>query len=681
MKFAISLVTCLLLILPFSANAYITDPIYSYGREEVVNQLDDLPIVRKIGGGTKFIITYENESEWTMDMKGAFDYACKIWEEQLPSLPPIKITARIANIRVSEGNAPLTSVQFNIPDVINPRDGLTSYPSTRLKYTVFTELLRGTPITSQNLVTDSLFLQDYDIKITLNKSKLNEIAFNINSECGDKYDAVSLFLRDIAKGLGINTTYYMVAKWPGCLFRHESLPTPFESLIGDSIFFDDPNEAYEDATKGSIALNIVGYPATSLYAPNPWQQGVSLNTFIPTEKSQLSKLLTHNFGKGSVLRNAYDPYLGTFLEYGLKWDYILWTGSGSPNVGSSGSTNEIIPLDGVINNSNGTSGPYFNYGLNERDSVYLKQALAKTNAMAIGESGFYFGYDLEKYSYLYDPDTDSSQFQEGIKVGILKKDGSWDIVFKGGWMSLMSNLHVKDFKFHETPENYARTCDGYLRMRVVKQKYNSGQTVSCTFYALDYYPQKVEMGAPIEVSGTEVALNSLRRTSEDDEYLRNVIIPIRNLEGIDRIEVSQLDEGNSAPYYYDIDDFKKGYFTTIVDCEFYSWITLTAYNHNGSTESETLCVSLSDGVQNVSEIEASIVTDGNTLTFDLPYQRRSSTINYTVVPLTANSGQIALQGSVSTDMPTVNIGSLPRGYYGISYAINGVQFTSKFAKL
>ncbi len=681
MRSFIAFTTCLLMLLSFPANAYITEPIYSYSREEIVRQLDSLPIVRKIGGGTKFIITYENESEWTMDMKGAFDHACKIWEEQLPSLPPINIKVKIQEINANGGNAPLTSMQYNVPDIIYPRDEITSYTSTRLKYTVFTELLRGTPMPSQNLVSDSLFLKDYDILITLNKSKINEISFNIDPDCGDKYDAVSLFLREIARGLGIHTSYYMNYRWTDCLFRPNRLPTPFEYLIEDNIFFDDPQEAYDDATKGFMLLNIMGYPSTALYAPNPWQSGLSLNTFIPNENSQLSKLLTYDFGRGSVLRNAYDPNLDSFLEYGLKWDYILWTGAGNPNIGSFGSTNEIIPLDGVIENTNPRQSPYFRYGYNEQDSVLQYQGPAAANVEDNNETAFYFGYDLEKYSYLYDPDTDSAQFQIGVKVEILKKDGSWDIVYKGGWLEMVSNIYISDFQFHENPEDYARTCDGYLRMRVVKQRYNSGQTVSCTFYALDYYPQKVEMGAPKVITAQEIPLNGPRIAPIDDDYLRNVIIPIRNLEGIDRIEVSQLDEGNSYPYYYDIDDFKKGYFTTIVDCEFYSWITLTAYNHNGSTESETLLVSLTDGVPTASDITASIVIDGSTLTFDLPSQRRATTINYAVMPLTANSGRIALQGSVSSDMPSINISSLPNGYYGVSYVINGVQFNSKFAKL
>ena len=48
-----------------------------------------MPIVRQINGGTVFKVTYEPEELWDNSMRGAFEYACKIWEEQLPNSLPI----------------------------------------------------------------------------------------------------------------------------------------------------------------------------------------------------------------------------------------------------------------------------------------------------------------------------------------------------------------------------------------------------------------------------------------------------------------------------------------------------------------------------------------------------------------------------------------------------------------
>lgn len=73
-----------------------TKTTYSYVLDEYRGNCLDVPTKRKIGGGTKFIVTYEGD--WTNDMKGAFEYACKIWEEQIPTAFPIRITAKIGYI-------------------------------------------------------------------------------------------------------------------------------------------------------------------------------------------------------------------------------------------------------------------------------------------------------------------------------------------------------------------------------------------------------------------------------------------------------------------------------------------------------------------------------------------------------------------------------------------------------
>lgn len=122
----------------------------------------------------------------------------------------------------------------------------------------------------------------------------------------------------------------------------------------------------------------------------------------------------------------------------------------------------------------------------------------------------------------------------------------------------------------------------------------------------------------------------------------------------DRIEVSQLDEGNSYPYYYDI---------------------------NASTESETLVVSLSDNAFSNHDVKVSVISDGTYLSFDMPENQRSSSIEYALIPLTSIGSDLKLQGVVPADNPKIDISNLPKGYYGISYVCHGKRFTSKFAKL
>lgn len=78
-----------------------------------------MPIVRRINGGTVFKVTYEPEELWDNSMRGAFEYACKIWEEQLPNSLPINILAKIGNIRGTNNMNLLSKVQSTTYDFAN----------------------------------------------------------------------------------------------------------------------------------------------------------------------------------------------------------------------------------------------------------------------------------------------------------------------------------------------------------------------------------------------------------------------------------------------------------------------------------------------------------------------------------------------------------------------------------
>lgn len=68
----------------------------SFVSDDYIKKWVDVPSVRSINGGTVFKVKYEGE--WSNDMKGAFEYACKIWEEQMPPCLPIKIIAEVGDL-------------------------------------------------------------------------------------------------------------------------------------------------------------------------------------------------------------------------------------------------------------------------------------------------------------------------------------------------------------------------------------------------------------------------------------------------------------------------------------------------------------------------------------------------------------------------------------------------------
>lgn len=77
------------------------DTIYTYYSDTPIYSFTDLNVNRDIKGGTTFIVTFEGN--WDKDMEGAFLYACKIWEENLPTMLPLKITAKIGSLRGNSG--------------------------------------------------------------------------------------------------------------------------------------------------------------------------------------------------------------------------------------------------------------------------------------------------------------------------------------------------------------------------------------------------------------------------------------------------------------------------------------------------------------------------------------------------------------------------------------------------
>lgn len=70
--------TVLWLFLAFACLMYGQDSIesYNYASDEIVEQTYGLPTVRSVGSGTKIVVEYQGN--WSEDMKGAFEYACKI---------------------------------------------------------------------------------------------------------------------------------------------------------------------------------------------------------------------------------------------------------------------------------------------------------------------------------------------------------------------------------------------------------------------------------------------------------------------------------------------------------------------------------------------------------------------------------------------------------------------------
>jgi uncharacterized protein YxeA len=168
----------------------------------------------------------------------------------------------------------------------------------------------------------------------------------------------------------------------------------------------------------------------------------------------------------------------------------------------------------------------------------------------------------------------------------------------------------------------------------------------------------------------------------EEDYYRDVIIGLKDIEGITRVVVSQLDEGNELQYQYEVPDYKKGYFVATVDKEFSSTFTITAYNKNGSTVSYPYVLS---PLSTKSNIQVNFILNKDNIQIK-PVSRKMDgktlVTSYEIHPLVSNNNDIkSTYKRYFTDDKSINISSLTKGYYTLTvYDIRGEKHSFKFIK-
>lgn len=544
----------------------------AYVSDETINRCIKLPFVRNVYGGTKIIVNYKGN--WTNEMIGAFEYACRIWEEALPTTFPIRIEAVLDNTKTT---TQLSKISFNVR---SHTDDVMSYPAftnvstwTQMKGCTFAEMA-GYYDTGiyDNVLLQSMF-EKADFKITYydkgNKLKDN-CSFSLTEDVdSDKYDFVSIVLRDIAKAFGIEWNCKNVVNEQFRINTDNIIP--YEKLILDALGYNgDAHQAYLNALKGNVTITdeLMQNPSWIVYSPQVWDKERSLNYFIPNENQKITQLLSCDFGRGTVIRDvaSYDTYW--FFRNILRWKGDIAIGLSSSADENSVSTTDCIPYNGTIQLA--SIGDASKSGKHVQESSISAQM--SENVMNNDNS------ELLSSLYKYHPNlhSDGETGHQGWSVSVLKNDGSWDILYDVDYYFKGINVSPSELKFHFPAEYYARSCDGYLRCRITKaEPYKYGLKTATYYYMMDYLPPKVYMKK-----------SAVLPCENEDDYYRDVKIGLNNIEGVEKVVVSQLDEGEELPTVYEVTDFKNGFFIANVDKDCSSKFTITAYNKNGTTKSD-----------------------------------------------------------------------------------------------
>ena len=640
----------------------------SYALDQYIEKCTDVPIVRQINGGTVFKVTYEPEELWDNSMRGAFEYACKIWEEQLPNSLPINILAKIGNIRGTNNMNLLSKVQSTTYDFANFETVLSS----RMKYVLLAEHNSGHNVTYVDSITNVDFFNKPDIVITYNKSMLNSFSYSLDNTPVNKYDFVTVVLRDIARGLGFS--FNMTANSQKQILEDARRPlTYYENIVRRAIGGNNLSEAYTNATQGSLTLSVNYYNnILHLYAPTVWQNGISLNYLMPEEQKKFTELLSYNFGKGSVVRNIVDNYKNIFYDFQGWKTYNLTTGYPPVSVSSDGSSSNIIAYNGDITFSGANS--YNQNNISKKMNTILSASSKYeeiTNANAFDLQSYLF-----PYNYIY-PDKEGSG---AWLISLLKKDGTWDLVYREptGWFNIPLKTRMADWNISSNFEQYQRTCEGYIRCRITHYKevydqlyHREYYDIENHYYVLDYLPQQVKMrySAPLQTSSSTLAM-----VSTNDNYTQDIKISIKDLEGINRVVVEQLDEGNDLPIKFEVKDFKKGYFVANVDKELYTKFIVYSYNNNGSSKSETLVV------QPLVQSDFTVNFSDDNIRINSNLQKESGSINYSIYSSSTSSLMRVKEGVLNSQNPAIQISDLSKGTYILDIKSGNKRKSVKFVK-
>lgn len=633
------------------------DELSSYPNSACIKYNVDVPSERGIKSGGVIRVSYEGD--WTNDMKGAFEYACKIWEHELPTTLPLNVVARMENF---DDNDAISKSVISRPDFQNRFEPLRSSVSSRIKAVMLMEYDSNTRV--QFVEMPESFIHSTDMTFILNSDKLDDISFSLDAVPEDKYDFVTIVLRDLSRLFGI---YNAVSTNNGSLSWKWDTPTHFESKLKG--FISDGAEGYALATSGSVPISFCG-KEVSLYAPNPWQQDVSLNCFIADESIKMTKLLSNCIGKGCMLRDISDENNNMMFRDDLGWRESPHKSPRPRNhVSIDSNGDKRIPFKGRLTVGSAPGHHYSATGRCAMDAeMYDVEQFYDKDATTCGNSAE--RSFLAPYGMLYDSNTNDN-INNGWTVSLLKKDGSWDCVYTSGFCPVLS-VNVDELQHHFPLSEYKRTCAGELRCRVVnaQQLDNGGHEIGVGYYVIDELPQMIDM-----------KFSRLAPDQIDDEYLRDVEIGIKNLEGTETLYVEQWIEGDTYPQIYQITDFKKGYFTVTVDKEFYTDLMVTAYNKNGSTESEIYRLEPLEPA----DFEYGVSIGDDSIELTQPQGRRASrgkTVQYQIFAIDTSNARILIDGSVTIgESPIIDISSLGRGLYGLRYTDAQGQWESiKFMK-
>lgn len=634
-------------IAQLSINAEENIETYNIVSDNYVDTIQDVELIRPLNGGT--VITPIFDESCPKEMEEPFRYACRIVEEYMPPCLPLNVKISCAPLRGANRNA-ISKIGFYHRENFGNNINCKNSPMSMIKGVILAEQSHGSTISYLDSVPSIDFLNyKPDIEIIYNEQKLNDLYMSLESAPGEKYDFITVAIRDIFIGLGISHSYRYNYMTNGLENPNQEM-IPFESFINKTLGnYGDPVARLEKATKGELVLYDFKTPKLKLYAPNTWVNGVSLNYFIPQSDCSISNILSHDLCKGMVMRSLNDKYADWIFRTLLGWEPSYTVSTGGSSTASSGSTSLLMPYNGTI-----TFGGTENASYPKSTFIVSPKKISRSeyeNSIAEVQTK---RMELLDYVYSFHPFKAESGFNgtDGVSVSILKKDGTWDLVKFIGVYEPTMEIPLSDLEFHFDEKEYARTADGHLRARITtKFTYNNHSVrYNATYFAVGYLPQKVNLSYTLPESTESNAEISPMAIAK-----RPIRLYFSNLEGINRVVLERLREGNRLPSKIDVKDFKKGYFDTTVD----RTTTFTAVGYNENGHSRGIPVTITNEATAMSYEPMGFKLSDSQIKVDAENEAIINT-TYNISALNAIGNKTEQSGHMSE---SIDISNLPKGIH------------------
>lgn len=507
-----------------------------YSSNSGIIKVLEKPSSRKVYGGTVINVNYVG-NKISSTVKGAFEHACRIWEENIPTAYPINLTVEFSNTLFGDC---LATVETEHGGSTDDYDKI---------YTKRYAMLYGAEYSplDENNNTLEYFRDTQDARIIFSNSQPFDYSLDANNISSNKYDFVTVALQAIGKALGFTLKAYTSGNTLNKLNPNNRFTS---SILKNS---NTSAQNYTLATSGAAYIESGSLGKIKgkwyLHSPAAFDAKTSLNYFKKDPDNKETLIMQPDIiSKGSAIRYIGDG-MQVFFSF-CGWDRSFVTGMSSSTYEGT-STDEVLPY------------------------------------MPINQ------LQTPKVAAINNTDTDISTYlSERLEDG---DDGNYVLMKDGSWKKYNRRNDLTD------NTNYARTSDGYLRLKEVTSSFGPNgayRNVNVKHLLSDYIPQKPDVSMNSYKFSDEYSVRSTSRRSYTSSMLSDgafmdVEIGFKNTEGCTEVLVEQTDSDYPVPYFYYVDP-SAGYFTALMNKDYPSDFKLTYINKNGETESEPFTVNLTN---------------------------------------------------------------------------------------